>query len=71
MWRELNYALDVNCKIIDACMHLHTFIVDDFEIFNDDCRCFYAVNPFNDNEGVNGGEEDIHHNEDGSTLMGG
>ena len=83
LWRELNYSLEVNCKIIDACMRLHNFIVEhrndelsfrqslDFEIFDDDCRRFYAVNPFLDNEGVYRGEEDVRRNEDGSILMGG
>ena len=64
-------------------MHLHNFIVDhrnedlslreslDFEVFDDDCRRFYAVNPFLDNEGVYGGEEDVHRKVDGSILMGG
>jgi hypothetical protein len=71
----LSYSLEVNCKIIDACMRLHNFIVEhqnedesifrktvDFEIFDDDCRRFYAVNAFENNEGVYGGEEDVCHN---------
>ena len=28
LWRPLKFALDLNCKVIDACMHLHNFIVD-------------------------------------------
>jgi len=84
LWRDLNYSLDVNCKIIDACMRLHNFIVEhrhedespfreslDFEIFDDDCRRFYAVNPFRNSEGIYGGEEDIRRNDDGSILCGG
>ena len=83
-WRELNYALDVNCKIIDACMLLHNFIVEqrneddslftetmDFEIFDDECRRFYAVHPFRDNEGVYGGEQDVRRNLDGCIFQGG
>ncbi len=84
LWRELSYSLELNCKIIDACMRLHNFIVDhrcedeinfsqsiDFEIFDDDCRRFYAVNPFQNSEGVYGGEEDVRHNRDGSVSRGG
>jgi hypothetical protein len=84
LWRELNYALNVNCKIIDACMRLHNFIVEhrnedesifaeslDFEIFDDDCRRFYAVDPFRNNEGVYGGEQDVRRDADGSNAQGG
>ena len=84
LWRELNYALDVNCKIIDACMRLHNFIVEhrnedestfaeslDFEIFDDDCRRFYAVDPFHNYEGVYGGEQDCRRDADGSIAQGG
>ena len=84
LWRELNYSLDVNCRIIDACMRMHNLIVEhrtddelifrdsvDFEIFDDDCRRFYAVNPFMNNEGVYGGEEDVRRNNDGSLYRGG
>jgi hypothetical protein len=84
LWRELNYSLAVNCRIIDACMRLHNLIVEhrmddesifrdsvDFEIFDDDCRRFYAVNPFMNHEGVYGGEEDVRRNNDGSIYRGG
>ena len=50
-------------------MRLHNFIVEhrddrntmdglDREVFDDDCRRFYAVNPMV-SEGINGGEDDI------------
>ena len=28
LWRVLSYSLQMNCKIIDACMRLHNFLVD-------------------------------------------
>ena len=28
LWRPLKFALELNCKVIDACMRLHNFIVD-------------------------------------------
>ncbi len=82
LWKELEYSLKMNCKIIDVCMRLHNFIVEhrpatsdrmdalDREIFDDDCRRFYAVNP-NIHEGVNGGEEDIRLDEHGNLFRGG
>ena len=57
LWRPLQFSLDLNCKIIDACMRLHNFIVDfheknlcvvestpalDREVFDDDCRQYLA-----------------------------
>ncbi len=61
------YTLKTNCKIIDACLHLHNFIVDhreglvminiDKSVFDDECRRVFAVQP--DIEGVMGGESDI------------
>jgi hypothetical protein len=52
LWRPLQFSLDLNCKVIDACMRLHNFIVDfceanrcvsefitlDRSVFDDDCR---------------------------------
>lgn len=69
LWKELEYSLEFNCTIIDVCMRLHNFIVEhrddrntmdglDREVFDDDCRRFYAVNPMV-SEGINGGEDDI------------
>lgn len=28
LWRPLQFSLDLNCKVIDACMRIHNFIVD-------------------------------------------
>ena len=63
-------------------MRLHNFLVDnrneekiltseDYEVFDDDCRRFYAVNPFLDFEGVDGGEDDIHRDANGNISRGG
>ena len=57
LWRPLQFALELNCKIIDACMRLHNFIVDfredeqdasesrslDRAVFDDDCRRYLAT----------------------------
>ena len=70
-WRPLKFSLKFNCHVIDACFQLHNFIVKhrestsanvimdecDREVFNDDCRRFYAVHP-EIREGVDGGEID-------------
>ena len=64
LWKELELSLDFNCTIIDVCMRLHNFIVDhqgemntmdalEREVFDDDCRRFYTVNP-NIREGIEG-----------------
>jgi hypothetical protein len=48
-WKPLKYSLKTNCKIIDACLRLHNFIVDqrgtslamdtvDKSVFDDECR---------------------------------
>ncbi len=42
----------------------------DREVFDDDCRRFFAINP-SINEGVNGGEDSIHLDEHGNVLRGG
>jgi len=66
----LKYSLKMNCKIIDACMRLHNFILDrrqdnsysnrmDADVFDDDCRRFFAVNSFLVRSGVHGGEDDV------------
>ena len=54
-WKPLKFSLHVNNKIIDVCMRLHNFIIDqrtdrfleamDRDVFDDDCRHFFAVNP--------------------------
>ena len=80
-WKELEYSLETNCTIIDVCMRLHNFIVEyrngsnrmdalDRDIFDDDSRRFYAVNP-SCHEGVSGGEDDIRLDEHGNVLRGG
>ena len=82
LWRPLKFSLRMNTLVIDACMRVHNFIVEtrndgddsdyiDRDIFDDDCRRFFAVNPFVNNEGVHGGEEDIRRDEDGNPLRGG
>ena len=82
LWRALKFSLKMNCMIIDVCMRLHNFIVDhrnnqnfstsmDRAIFDDDCRRFFAVNPFMDDIGVRGGEDDIRRDEDGGVQRGG
>ena len=82
-WRALKFPLKMNCKIIDVCMRLHNFIVDhrnrndnfstslDREIFDDDCRRFFAVDPFLDDIGVRGGEDDVQRYENGEVSRGG
>ncbi len=67
LWQALKYSLKFNCKVIDACFRMHNFIVQhrggsvidecDREIFNEDCRRFFAVNP-DIREGIIGGESD-------------
>jgi hypothetical protein len=83
-WRELNYSLSTNIMIVDACMRLHNFIVDhreednelfstsiDRAVFDEECRRFYAVNPFIDNVGVDSGECDVRRDEHGNQIRGG
>ena len=57
LWRPLQFSLDLNCKVIDACMRIHNFIVDfremnlcvvesiafDWDVFDDDCRRYLAT----------------------------
>jgi hypothetical protein len=54
LWRPLQFSLDLTCKVMDACMCLHNFIVDfregehcvsesialDQSVFDNDCRCY-------------------------------
>ena len=80
LWKELEYSLELNCTVIDVCMRLHNFIVEhrnsdrmdvlDREVFDDDCRRFFAINP-SINEGVSGGEDCICLDEHGNVLRGG
>ena len=82
LWCALKFSLKMNCMIIDACMRLHNFIVDsrndesfgtslDREVFDDDCRRFFAINAFVDDDGVRGGEDDVRRDEEGNTVRGG
>jgi hypothetical protein len=62
-------VLELNCKVIDACMHLHNFIVDFCEgeqrpsesivleqsVFDDDWRRYLATSLEQDPEGGNDG----------------
>ena len=78
-WKPLKYTLKTNCKIIDACLRLHNFIVDhrestamdliDKSVFDDECRRAFAVSV--DIEGVMGGEFDVCRKLDGSIDRGG
>lgn len=80
-WKPLKFSLRINNKIIDACMRLHNFIIDrrtdafseamDRDIFDDDCRRFFAVNPFVDGMGIHGGEEDVRRDAAGNISLGG
>ena len=71
----------MNCTVIDACMRLHNFIVDnrnegcemdpvDRQVFDDDARRYFSVHP-NNEEGVHGGEDDVRRDENGNILRGG
>ena len=69
LWRPLKFALELNCKVIDACMRLHNFIVDFREgghgssesllversVFDDDWRRYLATSLEHDPEGGNDG----------------
>lgn len=54
-WRPLQFSLEHNCRVIDACMKLHNFLVDfretmrgedeDMELFDEECRQFLAFHP--------------------------
>ena len=80
-WRPLKFSLDMNCNIIDACMRVHNFIVNnreegigidsvDKDVFDDDARRFFAVHPDED-EGIYGSEEDNRLDENGNVQRGG
>ena len=80
-WKPLKFSLSMNCRIIDACMRFHNFIVDhrcdrnnmdsvDMDIFNEDARRYFAVHPCEE-QGVFGGEDDVRRGENGNLLSGG
>lgn len=60
LWKPLHFSLEHNCKVIDACIRLHNFIINyrvtcgdenytdssyERSIFDDECRRFLAVSP--------------------------
>ncbi len=67
---KLRFSLKNNCRIIDACMRLHNFIVeyresaaaaddtDERYIFEDDFRRFLAASPVFLQGGIHGGEDE-------------
>jgi hypothetical protein len=71
LWSKLRFSLKNNCRIIDACLRLHNYIVDfrertsidesgyERDIFDDDCRRFLAGNSDFTPGGIHGGEEEI------------
>jgi hypothetical protein len=64
-WRPLKFALKTNCHVIDACLWLHNFILEnsnrsfmdlvDKKVFDEDCRRFFSIH-LDIPEGVEGGE---------------
>ena len=82
LWQPLKYLLKFSCSVIDACFVIHNFIVKhregvsttmnmiDFEVFDEDCRRFYAVN-HEIPEGVEGGERDLRLDRNGNRDRGG
>jgi hypothetical protein len=69
LWSKLQFSLKNNCRIIDACMRLHNFIVeyresavaaddsDERDIFEDNFRRFLAARPDFLQGGIHGGED--------------
>ena len=41
------------------------------DVFDEDCRRFFAIHPFLEDIGVRGGEDDIQRNQDGEVSRGG
>ena len=75
-----------NIKVIDACLHLHNFIVDfreehggpvsdstamERELFDDDCRRFLSAQSGVGSVGVHGGELDVRRDRQGNPSQGG
>ena len=42
--------------LVDNCNEEHFLTPEKYEVFDEECRRFYAVNPFLDFEGVEGGK---------------
>ena len=77
----MQYSLKMNCRIVDACFRLHNCIVEhrigektmtgvERDVFDDDCRRFFATHP-EIREGIHGGEEDIRRDGNGNPERGG
>ena len=74
------FSLQHNCRVIDACMRMHNFIVDfhdatkpdiiEKDVFDNDCQQFLATNPGLDEGGVHGEEEDICQDVNGARSVG-
>lgn len=84
LWKALQFNLQHNIRIIDACMRLHNFIVDFREaqeesgaddaeksLFDEDCRRFLAAQSNIGPIGVQGGEDDIRRDANGNPSVGG
>lgn len=64
-WQPLKFSLKTCCNIIDPCLQLHNFILEnsdrrfmgsvDNEVFDEDCRHYFAIHP-DIPEGVHGGK---------------
>jgi hypothetical protein len=64
-WRPLKFTLKTNCHVIDSCLWLGNFILEnsnrgfmdsvDKEVFDEDYRRFFSIHP-DIPEGVEGGE---------------
>jgi hypothetical protein len=64
-WQPPQFSLEVNCKIINACLCLYNFILENSknhfmdsiakEIFDEDCWQFFSIYP-DIPEGVHGGK---------------
>jgi hypothetical protein len=68
-WQLLQFSLQINCSIIDACLHLHNYILEiseqdfmdsnDKEVFDEDCWQCFVIYP-DIPEGVHGGDLGAH-----------
>ncbi len=54
-WWPLKFSLKTNCHVIDTCLWLHNFILENYnrgfmdsvdkEVFDEDCWCFFTIHP--------------------------